>query len=42
LALINGRVVPEGGMVDGAKIEKISSDEVELSFEGQKIILRSR
>jgi len=42
LALINGRVVPEGGMVDGAKVEKISSDEVELSFEGQKIILRSR
>ena len=42
LALINGRVVPEGGMVDGAKVEKISSDEVELSFEGQKIVLRSR
>ncbi len=42
LALINGRVVPEGGMVDGAKVEKISSDEVELSFEGQRTILRSR
>ncbi len=42
LALINGRVVPEGGTVDGAKVEKISSDEVELSFEGQKIVLRSR
>ncbi len=42
LALINGKVVPEGGTVDGAKVEKISSDEVELSFEGQKIVLRSR
>lgn len=42
LALINGKVVPEGGTVDGAKIEKINSDEVELSFEGQKIVLRSR
>ncbi|MDD5018863.1 MAG: general secretion pathway protein GspB [Candidatus Omnitrophica bacterium] len=42
LALINGKVVPEGGTVDGVRVEKIGSDEVELSFEGQKIILRSR
>lgn len=42
LALINGRIVREGGMVDGAKLEKISSDRVELSFDGQKVILRSK
>jgi len=41
-ALINGKIVSEGGSVEGAKLEKISSDKVELSFEGQKIILRSR
>lgn len=41
-ALINGRIVREGAMIDGAKLEKISSDRVELSFEGRKIILRSK
>jgi hypothetical protein len=42
LALINGKVIPEGGTVEGVKVEKIGTDEVELSFEGQKITLRSR
>ncbi len=42
LALINGRVVREGAMVEGAKLEKVSADRVELSFEGQKITLRSK
>ena len=41
-ALINGRVIPEGGKVDGAVVDKISPDRVELSFEGNKITLRSR
>ena len=41
-ALINGRVIPEGGKVDGAVVDKVSSDRVELSFEGKKITLRSR
>jgi type II secretory pathway component PulC len=41
-ALINGRVIPEGGKVDGAVVDKISTDRVELSFEGRKITLRSR
>lgn len=42
LALINGKVVPEGGQIDGAKIEKISADRVELTFEGKKIILKTK
>ena len=42
IALINGRVVPEGGIVDGAVVKKVMNDTVELSFEGQKIVLRSR
>lgn len=42
LALINGRIVREGAMVEGAKLEKVSSDRVELSFDSQKIILRSK
>ena len=41
-ALINGKVVPEGGVVEGAMVERISADTVELSFQGKKIILRSR
>jgi len=41
-ALINGRVIPEGGKVDGAVVDKISTDRVELSFEGKKITLKSR
>ncbi|MEK7849560.1 MAG: hypothetical protein AAB213_01875 [Candidatus Omnitrophota bacterium] len=41
-ALINGRVIPEGGKVDGAVVDKISPDRVELSFEGKKITLKSR
>lgn len=42
MALINGRVIPEGGLIEGARVEKISSDVVQLNFEGDKIILRSR
>lgn len=42
IALINGRVVPEGSTVDGAVVKKVTNDTVELSFEGQKIVLRSR
>ncbi|MFA5038765.1 MAG: hypothetical protein WC732_03705 [Candidatus Omnitrophota bacterium] len=42
LALIDGKVVPEGGTVAGATVERIGSDEVELSYEGQTFILRSR
>ncbi|HAJ56210.1 MAG TPA: hypothetical protein DCL35_00380 [Candidatus Omnitrophica bacterium] len=42
LALINGRVVREGGLIEGARLDKVSSDRVELSFEGKKIILRSK
>jgi hypothetical protein len=42
LALINGRIVPEGETVAGAKVMKVGSDTVELDFEGKKIILRSR
>lgn len=41
-ALINGKVVPEGGMVSGAKVEKISSDTAELSYDGRRIILKAR
>ena len=42
LALINGRIIKEGAVVEGAKLEKISADRVELSFEDHKIILRSK
>ncbi|MBI5872907.1 MAG: general secretion pathway protein GspB [Candidatus Omnitrophica bacterium] len=42
LALINGRVVREGAMIEGARLEKVSADRAELSFEGQKIILRAK
>ena len=42
LALINGKVVSEGALVEGAKVEKISSDTVELSLREKKIVLRSR
>ena len=41
-ALINGKVVPEGGFVEGARLDKVFSDRVELTFEGKKIILRNR
>lgn len=42
LALINNRIVRVGGSVDGAILKEVRSDQVELSFEGEKIILRSR
>ncbi len=42
IALINGRIVREGGDVEGARLVKISEDRVELEFQGQKIILRSK
>jgi hypothetical protein len=41
-ALINGKIVPEGSFIEGAKVEKISSDTVELSFGEKRIVLRSR
>lgn len=42
IALINGRIVREGGDVEGARLVKVSEDRVELEFQGQKIILRSK
>lgn len=42
VALINGRVVPEGGIIEGARLDKVLSDRVELTFEGKKIILKNR
>ena len=42
LALINSRIVKEGGMIEGALLEKIESDQVRLIFEDKRIILRSR
>jgi glycerol uptake facilitator-like aquaporin len=41
-ALINGRVVPLGGIVNGARVEKIYPHRVELSFDNQTITLRSQ
>ena len=35
-ALINGNLYSEGGSINGAKIEKINSDSIEISFEGEK------
>lgn len=42
LALINGKVVKEGSLVDGVKLEKVYADKVELSFEGKKFFLKAR
>ncbi len=42
LALINGKIRHEGQEVEGAILEKIYSDRVELSFEGKKILIRSK
>lgn len=42
LALIDGKVVSEGGSINGATVTRIGSDEVELTYEGQAIVLRSR
>lgn len=42
LALIDGKVVPEGGTIGGAKVERIGAEEVELSYAGRTFILRSR
>ena len=41
-ALINGKIIREGATINGAKLEKVSSDKAELSYEGRKIILRAR
>jgi|GEM_PF-3638293 len=41
-ALINGRIVPLGGLVDGARVEKIFPHRVELSYDNQTITLRSQ
>ena len=42
VALIDGKVVPEGTLIKGARVEKITPETVELSFEGTPITLRSR
>lgn len=41
-ALIDGKVVPEGTLIKGARVEKITPETVELSFEGKPITLRAR
>jgi len=40
-ALINGRVVPEGGTVKGVKVVRVLQDKVELEFDGRRIFMRS-
>lgn len=39
--ILNGKVLTEGTVISGAKVEKIGPDKVELSFDGRTIILRS-
>lgn len=41
-ALINGRIIAVGAMIEGAKLEKVESDRAVLTFEDQTIILRAR
>jgi hypothetical protein len=40
-AILNGKILTEGGMISGAKLERIGPDRVELSFDERRIILRS-
>lgn len=42
LALINGRIVKEGYLIDGVKLEKVYADKIELNFEGKKFFLKAR
>ncbi len=39
-AIINGKIVPLRGTVDGAMVEAINKDGVELFFEGKKFFLK--
>lgn len=41
VALINGKIVPEGGVVKGVKVVRILPDKVELEFDGRRIFMRS-
>ena len=41
VALIDGKVVPEGGMVKGVKVVRILPDKVELEFDDRRIFMRS-
>ena len=40
-ALINGKVVLEGGQIQGVTVTKVMKDKVELMFEGRKFTMRS-
>lgn len=42
VALINGRLVKEGSAIEGATLQKVHSDKVELIFEDKRITLRAR
>ncbi len=41
VALINGKIVPEGGVVKGVTVIRVMSDKVELEFDGRRIFMRS-
>jgi type II secretory pathway component PulC len=41
MALINGKVVREGATIEGARLVKVSTEKVELEFEGRKISIRA-
>lgn len=42
VALINGRLIKEGSVIDGATLKKVYTDKVELVFEDKRITLRAR
>ena len=39
--LINGKVILEGGQIQGVTVTKVMKDKVELTFEGRKFTMRS-
>ena len=39
-AIINGQVVPLFGTIDGARVDSVSKEGVELSFSGKKVFLK--
>lgn len=39
LALINGRLIEEGGVIEGARVVRVNRDEVELEKDGQRSTL---
>ncbi len=41
VALINGKIVPEGGVVKGVKVVRVLPDKVEMEFDGRRIFMRS-